>query len=108
MTTVKTTEIEEGMVLAHEVKGPNGKLLLAKDTVLNAKHIRILKTWGINEITIPGGPEENEETFSQEELDSAAEVFEEKIVAKRKEAPFFEYVRPFAIKSIARHRRNQE
>ena len=105
MTSIKIKDITEGMVLASDVKGPNGKLLLAKDTVMNNKHIKILKTWGVHEINIPGDTEEDEVEYSEEELNLANEQFNNRIVAKNPSSTFFELITPFVVRSIAKKTR---
>ena len=54
MRTVRTTQLETGMILADDVRDINGRLLLAKGESIQTKHIRILKTWGIPEVNIAG------------------------------------------------------
>ena len=45
-------EIEENMELAHPVKNKLGQVLLGSDMLLKDKHKKILKTWGIEYISI--------------------------------------------------------
>ena len=46
--------ISEGMVLLSDVHDRSGRLLLGSDTELNAKHLRMFRTWGITEADIAG------------------------------------------------------
>ncbi|MCG5513007.1 hypothetical protein [Ectothiorhodospira shaposhnikovii] len=41
-----------GAVLAEDVRDRSGRLLLSAGLPLRDKHIRVLKTWGVNEITV--------------------------------------------------------
>ncbi len=60
MLKLKLDKAEAGMVVTEDVKGPKGQVLLGKGVELAAKHIRILKTWGVQYITIEGGAEDGE------------------------------------------------
>ncbi len=51
--------LEPGMVLAREVVAPNGRRLLPPGAPLTAKHIRILKMWGVPEADIQGATEQS-------------------------------------------------
>ncbi len=54
------------MVLAAEIKDTFGRFLLSKDSVIEAKHIRIMKMWGITSADIVGVDREN---IAREEID---------------------------------------
>ncbi|MCG5510185.1 hypothetical protein [Ectothiorhodospira lacustris] len=41
-----------GAVLAEDVRDRSGRLLLSAGLPLRDKHIRVLKTWGVNEVAI--------------------------------------------------------
>lgn len=46
--------VEEGMVLKSDVHDRSGRLLLGSGAELNAKHIRMFRTWGVTEADIVG------------------------------------------------------
>ncbi|MBW4056697.1 MAG: hypothetical protein HIU83_15110 [Proteobacteria bacterium] len=46
--------IEEGMILKSDVRDRSGRLLLGSGAELNAKHIRMFRTWGVMEADIIG------------------------------------------------------
>lgn len=46
MARINASDLRAGMVLAEDAAGANGRLLLPKGTVLEDKHIRVLKIWG--------------------------------------------------------------
>ena len=54
MSVVATNKITAGQILAEEVRDMNGRLLLSKGHPIEAKHIRIFKTWGISEVNLVG------------------------------------------------------
>ncbi len=50
---VKIDDIEEGQILAETLSNKYDQILIKKGTSLNLEsHIRVLKMWGINEISI--------------------------------------------------------
>ncbi|MGK9475327.1 hypothetical protein [Melioribacter sp. OK-6-Me] len=57
--------IEDGMVLAEDVKNKYGHLLIPAETVLSQKHKLLLKTWGITVVSIKS--EDEQITFTEEE-----------------------------------------
>ncbi|MCP4219622.1 MAG: HDOD domain-containing protein [bacterium] len=59
---VRQGELKEGMRLAEDLKGTNGRLILTKGTAITTKELRIIKMWGIPEAFIVdegGTPEED-------------------------------------------------
>jgi HD-like signal output (HDOD) protein len=54
MKTVNADELAAGMILAGDIHGPDGRLLLAANTQLNENHLRIFRVWGITEAAILG------------------------------------------------------
>jgi HD-like signal output (HDOD) protein len=70
MDIVSTTKLKEDMVLSDDVKDINGRLLLGKGKKIESSHIRMLKMWGITEVTIVGNlsSEENSEPHEDPQL----------------------------------------
>ena len=58
MINLTIDEIKPGMILAQPVRNPQGVLLLEAGARISKKNIRILKSWGILEISIKGNPAE--------------------------------------------------
>ena len=54
MSIVALENLEPGMVLAAEVSDKSGRLLLGAGGVIEDKHLRIFRTWGIVEADIDG------------------------------------------------------
>jgi hypothetical protein len=54
MSIVALEKLEHGMVLASEVSDKSGRLLLGAGGVLEDKHLRIFRTWGVVEADIEG------------------------------------------------------
>lgn len=65
---VRTDQLKEGMVLSDDLKHTNGRLILAKNTVINAKNIRIIKMWGLTEarIVTPDPPPADREALLEQ------------------------------------------
>jgi hypothetical protein len=65
-------EIEEDMVLASPVRNKMGQILLGADMLLQEKHKKILKTWGIEYISIKNdGNNEWDTEYSFDQVDDA-------------------------------------
>lgn len=54
MTMLKLDELQPGMVLASDAICLNGRVLLRAGATLTEKHLRIFRTWGLNEADIEG------------------------------------------------------
>jgi len=62
MIILKIDELQPGMVLASSVYNQQELLLLEKDTSLTKRHIWMLKTWGINQVSVKGKPKKEGKT----------------------------------------------
>ncbi len=62
-------DLATGMVLAEDLHGPNGRLLLPKNTILEDKHLRIFKIWGVSQANIQGLEQDSCASTSLEALD---------------------------------------
>lgn len=58
MGEVNAEYIKPGMMLAADLKDANGRFLLGKGSVIEAKHIRIMKMWGVTSADIDGVEED--------------------------------------------------
>lgn len=65
-------KLTAGMVLAADVFNVNRGLLLGKGTVLTERHLRILKTWGIERVGIVHEGSDAETGAAEPELPAAA------------------------------------
>ncbi len=54
MSIITLENLVPGMVLASEVTDKSGRLLLGAGGVLEDKHLRIFRTWGVAEADIDG------------------------------------------------------
>ncbi len=65
MGEINVDFLKSGMVLAGDLKDAMGRFLLGKGSVIEEKHIRIMKMWGITAAEIEG---EDQEHAAREEL----------------------------------------
>jgi hypothetical protein len=69
MSRIKVKQLEAGRQLSEDVVNTNGRLLLKAGTTIVAKHLEILRTWGVVEVDIVGdGVAEDEPNISFSEL----------------------------------------
>ncbi|MDA1110748.1 MAG: hypothetical protein O3A78_13205 [Nitrospinae bacterium] len=52
MVKVKIKDLQEGMILADNVRDQNGMLIVSQGQSISEKHLRTFKSWGITEIDI--------------------------------------------------------
>jgi hypothetical protein len=69
MSTLAVEFLEPGMVLARDVRGSNGMVLLGAGAELNERHIGIFRSWGIAEVEIKGAAQETTNTELLTKLD---------------------------------------
>jgi HD-like signal output (HDOD) protein len=55
MARVNIDELQCGMVLAEDVIGKNGRMLLTGGTVLEPNHLRVLRIWGVSAASVADG-----------------------------------------------------
>ena len=76
MGLTQIDNLEVGMTLANDVHDRAGRLLLGAGVELSQKHLVVLRTWGVMEVDIVGGEDDNQGShlpaeITQEQLDSA-------------------------------------
>lgn len=65
------------MVLAEDIKNKYGQLLISAETVLNEKHVRLLKTWGVSVVSIVGEGAEKVVITEEEKEQKKKELLKE-------------------------------
>jgi hypothetical protein len=55
MPKIKLESIQEGMVVASDIKNLDDMLLIPAGCTLSEKHINILHAWGISEVNVEAG-----------------------------------------------------
>ena len=83
MGLVKINQISPGMALAEDLRDARGRFLLPSGAGLTARHIRVLKMWGVIEANIEGIAAEDVEDTATREIDPALMKMAEKIVYRR-------------------------
>jgi len=61
MAIISIEEVNPGMVLSEDIRDINTRLLLSRGQQITAKHIRILKVWGVTEVKVVGKVNEKAE-----------------------------------------------
>ena len=72
MAKVKVESLEPGMIAGADVKNLDGMLLMPTGCELSERHIRILKTWGIAEITVQTDDQDEDKPESRRTVPVAA------------------------------------
>jgi hypothetical protein len=52
MPKVKIDDLQEGMIVAADVRNIDDMLLLPAGAELTARHLKVLRSWGITEVTV--------------------------------------------------------
>lgn len=81
MIRLKVDELKPGMILARSVYNQQDLLLLEKDSSLTKKRIWMLKTWGIDQVSVKGKPKDDGRTVFEAELETK-ETIEKELKAK--------------------------
>lgn len=71
---LKTDELKPGMILARSVYNQQDLLLLEKDSSLTKKRIWMLKTWGIDQVSVKGKPKDDDRTVFEAELETKESI----------------------------------
>jgi hypothetical protein len=74
---LKTEALKPGMVLARTVYNQQDLLLLEKGTALTKKRIWMLKTWGIDQVSIKGEGQKDEAAADEVEVGTHASIEKE-------------------------------
>ena len=62
MGVIAVDQLKQGMLLAEDVVDVNSRLLLKKGGTVEPRHIRMLKMWGVGEVSVQGDIEADDET----------------------------------------------
>ncbi len=81
MIQLKIDALKPGMVLARAVYNQQDLLLLEKGTALTRKRIWMLKTWGIDQISVKGRGQKNDPSVYEVEFETR-ESIERELQAK--------------------------
>jgi len=54
MGILNLNDLKEGMVLAADIKNKHGNILIRESNTLTAKHILLMKAWGVTEADVVG------------------------------------------------------
>ncbi len=54
MTLIRVDKLKEGMVVRKDVTAPTGRFIMASGTLIEARHLRLFKSWGVVEVDVDG------------------------------------------------------
>lgn len=83
MAMINLADLQTGMVLAADLKSPQGRLLLPAGTVLEDRHLTICKIWGVIEADIEGVDQEQAEKNTLDALDPGKVAESRRLMARR-------------------------
>ncbi len=106
MGIISLDEIKSGMVLASDLIGANGRFLLPKGTILEDKHLRVFKIWGVTQADIRGMDRDKADAemaaeFNALDLERSREFVAALFRFADPENPFLNELRRICIKRFA-------
>jgi hypothetical protein len=82
MKTINIEECMDGMILAWDITGDSGQVLLPAGAVLNSDNVKSLKNRGVTKVVIKDEADNNIPEFSEEEIQSSKDMYYD-VVAQR-------------------------
>jgi len=76
---IQIEQIKDGMILSETLSNSFGQTLIPSGTILNERHIRILKTWNIFTISIRSNESDEDSKLSEELRAKAMEVLNQRL-----------------------------
>jgi hypothetical protein len=70
--SIPTDSLEPGMVLAEPVFNRRGQILLSQGSTISFRHITVLKTWGIESVSVDNGETETRDPNFDKEIQKNA------------------------------------
>ena len=110
MVILKISELKPGMILAEPVVNQSGSLLLDKDTSLTKRRIWMLKTWGIDKVSVEGRSKGEGETAFETEFETK-EAIEKELRAKFEDTiddPVMEAIMKAAARQLQKSLRDKD
>ena len=83
MAKIDVCELEPGMVLARDLRDPNGRFLLGKGVKLTLKRLKIIEMWGVVEADIEGISEKDVDAKRTAHIDPAILEVADRLTRKR-------------------------
>ncbi len=77
MLSLKLDELKPGMILAEPVHNQSGSLLLDKEISLTKRRIWMLKTWGVDKVSVKGRTTTDDKTTSEAERETQESIEKE-------------------------------
>lgn len=104
MPLIDVDQILPGMVLSKNVNDTSGRLLLQAHTTLNEKHIRVLRSWGIYQITVAGTSHpSSSESIAKPSCATVQQQIDSAFSATNRDHPAMQAIYDLALAYAARH-----
>ncbi len=70
--SINIADFQDGLELSDPIKNKFGQVLLSAGTIIEEKHVKLLKTWGIQTISVKGDAEiETEVLYDKNSVNEA-------------------------------------
>lgn len=103
MPLIDVDQILPGMVLSKNVNDTSGRLLLQAHTTLNEKHIRILRTWGVYQISVVGAEQaQASEAATRPTIVSIQQTIDQLFSSANREHPAMQAIYQLALAQAMR------
>jgi hypothetical protein len=77
LVSLQLDELKPGMILAEPVYNQSGSVLLDKETSLTKRRIWMLKTWGVEKVSVKGSSKEGGKTPNETEPETQESIEKE-------------------------------
>jgi hypothetical protein len=77
VVSLRLDELKPGMILAEPVYNQSGSVLLDKETSLTKRRIWMLKTWGVEKVSVKGSSKEGGKTPNETEPETQESIEKE-------------------------------
>ncbi|MFZ5807136.1 MAG: hypothetical protein ACOY3I_08025 [Verrucomicrobiota bacterium] len=85
MKRIKTSELQAGMVIAEDVFGSHGELLIPKGSQADDRSLKTLNHWNILHISVEGEAEDAFKVFSPEQIAEVEKEITSKFITEYKD-----------------------
>jgi hypothetical protein len=94
MSQFTIDDVAPGMVLAKDAIDRNGRVLLRAETELSEKHLRMLKSWGVEHLDIVGDADaaQSQKQYPQAWLDEAESALQQHFVHGKSDHPVMAFL----------------
>lgn len=88
MKRLKNSDLQVDMIVAEDIFGRSGEIVMPTGTQLTEKNIKLLENWGISSVAVEGEEEDIAGKFSAEQVADVEKEIHARFDANAKENPF--------------------